>query len=89
MPISRMFGLTGLAKPLTSEEGRRVLERDRYICQYCGLDGRGSCLVALSEALGRLGPLGDHDLVGVERVHAVEHAAHLVADGAPIFSAES
>ena len=32
-------GLTPLAKPLTSEEGRRILERDRYRCQYCGLDG--------------------------------------------------
>jgi len=42
MPISRLLGLTGLAKPLTSEEGRRVLERDRYRCQYCGLDGVSS-----------------------------------------------
>ena len=42
MPISKLFGLTGLAKPLTSEEGRRVLERDRYRCQYCGLDGMSS-----------------------------------------------
>jgi len=32
-------GLKPLAKPLTSEEGRRILERDRYRCQYCGLDG--------------------------------------------------
>jgi 5-methylcytosine-specific restriction endonuclease McrA len=24
---------------LTSEEGRRILERDQYRCQYCGLDG--------------------------------------------------
>jgi 5-methylcytosine-specific restriction endonuclease McrA len=42
MPISRLFGLTGLAKPLTSEEGRRILERDRYRCQYCGLEGMSS-----------------------------------------------
>src|SRR5258708_491121 len=33
------LGLMPLAKPLTSEEGRQVLERDRYCCQYCGLDG--------------------------------------------------
>jgi 5-methylcytosine-specific restriction endonuclease McrA len=33
------FGLTPLAKPLTSEEGYRILERDHYRCQYCGLDG--------------------------------------------------
>jgi 5-methylcytosine-specific restriction endonuclease McrA len=34
-----LFGLTPLAKPLTSEEGYRILERDRYSCRYCGLDG--------------------------------------------------
>lgn len=33
------LGLMPLAKPLTPEEGQRVLERDRYSCQYCGLDG--------------------------------------------------
>ena len=42
MPIAKLFGLTGLAKPLTSNEGRRVLERDQYRCQYCGLDGASS-----------------------------------------------
>jgi 5-methylcytosine-specific restriction endonuclease McrA len=39
MPIGKLLGLTSLAKPLTSEEGRRILERDQYRCQYCGLDG--------------------------------------------------
>jgi 5-methylcytosine-specific restriction endonuclease McrA len=39
MPIAHLLGLTGLAKPLTSEEGRRILERDQYRCRYCGLDG--------------------------------------------------
>jgi 5-methylcytosine-specific restriction endonuclease McrA len=39
MPIAKLLGLTRLAKPLTSEEGRRILERDHYRCQYCGLDG--------------------------------------------------
>ena len=39
MPIQGLLGLTRLAKPLTSEEGHRILERDRYRCQYCGLDG--------------------------------------------------
>jgi len=39
MPIPSFPGLTQLAKPLTSEEGRRILERDHYRCQYCGLDG--------------------------------------------------
>jgi 5-methylcytosine-specific restriction endonuclease McrA len=33
------LGLMTLAKPLSSEEGHRILERDRYRCQYCGLDG--------------------------------------------------
>src|SRR5579859_4463918 len=26
-------------KPLTSEEGTNILQRDRFRCQYCGLDG--------------------------------------------------
>src|SRR5438132_13023704 len=33
------LGLMPLAKPLSWEEGHKVLERDRYCCQYCGLDG--------------------------------------------------
>jgi 5-methylcytosine-specific restriction endonuclease McrA len=36
------LGLMPLAKPLTSEEGHRILERDQYRCQYCGLDGMAS-----------------------------------------------
>jgi 5-methylcytosine-specific restriction endonuclease McrA len=39
MPIKKLLGLTSVGKPLTSEEGRRILERDKYRCQYCGLDG--------------------------------------------------
>jgi hypothetical protein len=35
MPNTKFLGLTRLAKPLTSEEGRRILERDHYSCQYC------------------------------------------------------
>jgi len=42
MPISKFPGLTGLAKPLTSEEGHQILQRDMYRCQYCGLDGMSS-----------------------------------------------
>ncbi|MGP8247243.1 MAG: HNH endonuclease [Bryobacteraceae bacterium] len=42
MPITNLLGLTRLAKPLKSEEGRRILERDHYCCQYCGLDGLSS-----------------------------------------------
>ena len=37
MPI-----LSRKAKPLTLEEGERILERDRYQCRYCGLDGLAS-----------------------------------------------
>ena len=33
------LGLVPLAKPLTTDEGRKILERDHYRCQYCGLDG--------------------------------------------------
>ena len=42
MPITNLLGLTRLAKPLTSEEGRKILERDQYRCRYCGLDGMSS-----------------------------------------------
>jgi len=30
------------ANPLTSEQGRNILKRDRFQCQYCGLDGMAS-----------------------------------------------
>ena len=40
MPTNLGFlGMSRLAKPLTGEEGLKILERDRYRCQYCGLDG--------------------------------------------------
>ena len=39
MPIAKILGLARRAEPLTSEEGHRILERDQYRCQYCGLDG--------------------------------------------------
>jgi len=43
MPTTLGFLALGrLAKPLTPEEGLRILERDRYRCQYCGLDGMAS-----------------------------------------------
>jgi 5-methylcytosine-specific restriction endonuclease McrA len=34
-----LLGLSRQSKPLTADEGLRILERDRYRCQYCGLDG--------------------------------------------------
>jgi 5-methylcytosine-specific restriction endonuclease McrA len=43
MPANLGFlGLGRLAKPLTGEEGLTILERDKYRCQYCGLDGMAS-----------------------------------------------
>jgi 5-methylcytosine-specific restriction endonuclease McrA len=29
-----------MASPVTLQEGLKILERDDYRCQYCGLDGR-------------------------------------------------
>ena len=40
MPIS-LTSLTLVDSPVTLEEGRKILERDNFVCQYCGLDGRG------------------------------------------------
>jgi 5-methylcytosine-specific restriction endonuclease McrA len=39
MALKNLLGLDRPAKPLTREEGLKILERDRYRCQYCGLDG--------------------------------------------------
>lgn len=41
MPIS-LTSLSIVDSPVTREEGRKILERDDYACQYCGLDGRAS-----------------------------------------------
>jgi len=35
-------------KPVNKEEGRLILERDQYLCQYCGLDGAASFENALA-----------------------------------------
>jgi 5-methylcytosine-specific restriction endonuclease McrA len=47
MPINLM-SLSLVDSPVTPEEGRKVLERDNYVCQYCGLDGRASFENALT-----------------------------------------
>ena len=39
MAITELGKLIRLTNPLTWDEGLRILERDRYTCQYCGLDG--------------------------------------------------
>jgi 5-methylcytosine-specific restriction endonuclease McrA len=41
MPIS-LTSLSLVAAPVTLQEGLKILERDDYRCQYCGLDGRES-----------------------------------------------
>src|SRR5580692_3496694 len=41
MPLS-LATLSLVASPLSVPEGLKILERDDYRCQYCGLDGRGS-----------------------------------------------
>jgi 5-methylcytosine-specific restriction endonuclease McrA len=40
--LSDFVMLARLAKPLTWEEGLNILERDRFRCRYCGLDGMAS-----------------------------------------------
>jgi 5-methylcytosine-specific restriction endonuclease McrA len=39
MRLKDLLGLDRSVKPLTRDEGMKILERDRYRCQYCGLDG--------------------------------------------------
>lgn len=41
MPLS-LVTLSLVDSPVSQEEGRKILERDSYVCKYCGLDGRAS-----------------------------------------------
>ena len=41
MPLS-LVSFSLVDSPVTVEEGRKILERDDYVCRYCGLDGRAS-----------------------------------------------
>ena len=41
MPLDLMT-LSLVSQPVTVQEGVRILERDGYRCQYCGLDGAAS-----------------------------------------------
>jgi 5-methylcytosine-specific restriction endonuclease McrA len=41
MPLDLMT-LSLVSQPVTVQEGVRILERDQYRCQYCGLDGMSS-----------------------------------------------
>src|SRR3984885_13201352 len=47
MPLDLMT-LRLVERPVTKEEGLRILERDQYRCQYCGLDGAASFENALA-----------------------------------------
>ncbi len=41
MPLS-LATLSLVESPVSMQEGLKILERDNYRCQYCGLDGRAS-----------------------------------------------
>jgi 5-methylcytosine-specific restriction endonuclease McrA len=47
MPLDLMT-LSLVAQPVSTAEGVRILERDLYRCQYCGLDGMASFENALA-----------------------------------------
>lgn len=47
MPLDP-WTLQWVAKPVTREEGLRILKRDRFCCQYCGLDGKATFENALA-----------------------------------------
>ncbi len=47
MPLDLMT-LRLVERPVTKEEGLRILERDQNRCQYCGLDGAASFENALA-----------------------------------------
>lgn len=41
MPLS-LTSLSLVDSPVTLQEGQKILERDDFVCQYCGLNGRAS-----------------------------------------------
>lgn len=41
MPLNLMT-LTVVDRPVTLEEGLKILDRDQHRCRYCGLDGKAS-----------------------------------------------
>lgn len=42
MPVKKLIHVIRRTKPLTREEGMKILIRDHFQCQYCGLDGAAS-----------------------------------------------
>ena len=61
--------LSLVSQPVTIEEGVRILDRDQYRCQYCGLDGMASFDNALAMSVdfvmprARKGKKDDRNLV--------------------------
>jgi len=41
MPLS-LTSFSLVDSPVTHDEGKKILERDDFVCRYCGLDGRAS-----------------------------------------------
>jgi hypothetical protein len=68
MPLD-LTTLTLVERPVTKEEGLRILERDQYRCQYCGLDGMANFENALAMSVdfvvprARKGKKDDRNLV--------------------------
>jgi hypothetical protein len=68
MPLD-LTTLRFVDKPVTKEEGRQILERDQYRCQYCGLDGASNFENALAMSVdfvvprARKGKKDPHNLV--------------------------
>jgi HNH endonuclease len=68
MPLD-LVTLRFVDRPVTKKEGLRILERDDYRCQYCGLDGRASFENALAMSVdfvvprARKGKKDPHNLV--------------------------
>ena len=55
MPLN-LTTFTLVARPVSLEEGLRILERDHYCCQYCGLDGNASFENALTMSVDFIHP---------------------------------
>ena len=68
MPLD-LTTLRLVERPVTREEGQRILERDAYRCQYCGLDGMANFENALAMSVdfvvprARKGKKDDRNLV--------------------------
>ena len=78
--------LTGLAKPLTWAEGLKILERDRFRCRYCGLDGaasfENSLIMSVDFVIPRVrkGKKDPHNLVAACRPCNIIKGNHVFKD---------